>query len=281
MYSQRRDQYGFSLVELLVVMVIFGIFSGAVYSLYITHLKTAYSRDEVIDVQQNVRIAMDRLSRDIRMAGLFVTPPVTKTMSNYSTISIRTTPIDMTRVTISQLLSEQSEKFVVTPAANLPVNMPVGTAAVVLRPTTKTQIGGVFSVISSTTAGHLAVSPLPTYPNVPVLGDMVLKVATTFPVTIRYRIDRTDTSLGCDLSPCLMRNSDVIAQGINNIRFTYYLSGVNTDPKTDASVLSDDDVKKISALRVTVTGMTTKKSGTDNSIKTRELVTFVKLRNYR
>jgi hypothetical protein len=78
-----------------------------------------------------------------------------------------------------------------------------------------------------------------------------------------------------------MRNTDIIAQGIDSIHFEYYLEGANTDPKTGATALSDDEVKKISALRVTVTGKTTKKTGLENTIKTRELKSLVKLRNYR
>jgi prepilin-type N-terminal cleavage/methylation domain-containing protein len=283
MNRQRRHQYGFSLVELLVVMVIFGVFAGAVYSLYITHLKIASTRDEVLDVQQNVRIAMDRVTRDIRMAGMFVPLAIDKTMSTYSSVGIKTTPINLARVTISELLSAQSEKFVVTPRATLS-DMPIGTNAVVMRPTTKNQIGATFTVMSSSaTTGHLTLSPPPTYPNVPVLGDMILKVTTTtpYPETILYRINRTDTSHGCDNSPCLMRNTDIIAQGIDSIHFEYYLEGANTDPKTGATALSDDEVKKISALRVTVTGKTTKKTGLENTIKTRELKSLVKLRNYR
>lgn len=63
---------GFTLVEVLVVTVIMGVIMGAVYSLYITNQHTSYTQDETVEVQQNLRIAMDMVSRDLRMAGMLV-----------------------------------------------------------------------------------------------------------------------------------------------------------------------------------------------------------------
>jgi prepilin-type N-terminal cleavage/methylation domain-containing protein len=68
----RVSRKGFSLVEILVVIAIIGIVMGAVYSLYITNLRRAYTTDEVSDMQMNLRLAMDSVVRDLRMAGMFV-----------------------------------------------------------------------------------------------------------------------------------------------------------------------------------------------------------------
>ena len=63
---------GFSLVELLIAMALVGVIMGAVYSLYATAQRTSYSQDETVEVQQNLRIAMDTVTRDLRMAGMLV-----------------------------------------------------------------------------------------------------------------------------------------------------------------------------------------------------------------
>ncbi|MBV5340688.1 MAG: prepilin-type N-terminal cleavage/methylation domain-containing protein [Deltaproteobacteria bacterium] len=63
---------GFTLVEILVVMAMIGVVMGAVYSLYITNMRTAYTSDNTVEVQQNLRIAMDVVTRDLRMAGMLV-----------------------------------------------------------------------------------------------------------------------------------------------------------------------------------------------------------------
>jgi len=60
---------GYSLVELMVAMVITLVVSGAIYGL-LTSGGNAFRREpEVADRQQNIRIAMDLISRDIANAG--------------------------------------------------------------------------------------------------------------------------------------------------------------------------------------------------------------------
>ena len=67
-----RNQGGFSLVEILMVIVIMSVVIGTVYSLFSTYQKTTYTQEETVEVQQNLRIAMDMLSRDIHAAGMLV-----------------------------------------------------------------------------------------------------------------------------------------------------------------------------------------------------------------
>lgn len=67
-----KNRSGFTLIEVLIVAAMLGIVMGAIYSLYVTHQRTAYTQEEVVDVQQNLRIAMDSISRDIRMSGFLI-----------------------------------------------------------------------------------------------------------------------------------------------------------------------------------------------------------------
>lgn len=275
-----RRQSGFTLVELLVVILIFGIFAGAVYSLYIAHMKTVITREEVLDVQQNVRIAMDRLSRDLRMAGFLAPLPVESAMVNYSTINIQTASSDATYVSIKAVLTD--DKFAVVPPAALDGITPGRDRVSIVRPSTKPQIqiGAIFDVLSSSSAsGRMSISPAAPADNLRV-GDMVCK-ASAYPELIRYRIDRADAANGCDKLPCLMRNSEIIAQGISSLRFDYFLDGANDAPvaDTDLSSLLDNDLRRITAIRVMVTGQT--KPGSDGTVKSRELTSLIKLRNYR
>lgn len=63
---------GFTLVEVLIVMVIMGVVVTAVYNLYTSTDKTANTSEEVVEVQQNLRIALDQIARDTRMAGFLI-----------------------------------------------------------------------------------------------------------------------------------------------------------------------------------------------------------------
>lgn len=67
-----RDRRGFTLVELLIVTALLGIFMAAVLGLVRTTQRHTYTSDEVVEVQQNLRVALDSLSRDLRLGGLGV-----------------------------------------------------------------------------------------------------------------------------------------------------------------------------------------------------------------
>jgi prepilin-type N-terminal cleavage/methylation domain-containing protein len=81
MKSLSRHKNGFSLVEILIVIAMLGVIMGAVYSLFITNQRTAYTSDETVEVQQNLRIAMDTITKDLRMAGLLVDTSVITPLS--------------------------------------------------------------------------------------------------------------------------------------------------------------------------------------------------------
>lgn len=66
--KKQLQSRGFTLVELLVVLVIMGVVTGAVYTTFLSTQRQAYTQDEVVEVQQNLRAALDYLVKDIRMA---------------------------------------------------------------------------------------------------------------------------------------------------------------------------------------------------------------------
>lgn len=60
---------GFSLLELIMVVALSGLISGAAYAFYNSQIKTRVTQDRVVDMQQNIRSAMLIMGDDIRMAG--------------------------------------------------------------------------------------------------------------------------------------------------------------------------------------------------------------------
>lgn len=61
---------GFTLVELMVTVAVFGIVLTGVYSVYQAQLRSHYTQQEIMDMQQNIRAAMYLMEREIKMAGL-------------------------------------------------------------------------------------------------------------------------------------------------------------------------------------------------------------------
>jgi prepilin-type N-terminal cleavage/methylation domain-containing protein len=64
----RREQ-GVTLIELLIAMVIAALLVAAMYSFFLTQQRTYAVQDNVAEMQQNGRMALLTLVRNIRMAG--------------------------------------------------------------------------------------------------------------------------------------------------------------------------------------------------------------------
>lgn len=72
MNRRRLTEKGFTLVELMVTTVIFGIAMVAIYGVYQGSRRSSYKQEAVVEVQQSLRVAMDQIRRDIIMAGFML-----------------------------------------------------------------------------------------------------------------------------------------------------------------------------------------------------------------
>jgi type IV pilus assembly protein PilW len=63
------EQAGFTLVELMVGMVVAAIIVAAGFTVLTTTNKSLQANEQIVDMQQNVRMAMEMLTRDIKSAG--------------------------------------------------------------------------------------------------------------------------------------------------------------------------------------------------------------------
>ena len=63
------NKKGITLIELLVALVISAITIAGIYKIFISQTKLYRVQDEVVEVQQSVRSAMEILLRDLRMTG--------------------------------------------------------------------------------------------------------------------------------------------------------------------------------------------------------------------
>src|SRR3972149_1913084 len=83
-FGDGRSEAGFSLVEVLTATAISGVVLLALYLLYDVNQVTFVKGEQQADLQQNARIAVDRIVRELRLGGLSreeppVIPPVCPT----------------------------------------------------------------------------------------------------------------------------------------------------------------------------------------------------------
>ena len=94
-----RSRRGMTLVELLLVMAILSVVTLALMSLYIPTYQSSISQTQVSDVQDNLRLALKVMTRDILHAGFLVPQdPITSTSDTAFTIRSRIVGNDFARV---------------------------------------------------------------------------------------------------------------------------------------------------------------------------------------
>lgn len=69
MIKTQPNERGVTLIELLVVLVIAGMVVAGFYRIFIDQSKAYSVQDQVAEVQQNIRKAMEIIVRDLSMAG--------------------------------------------------------------------------------------------------------------------------------------------------------------------------------------------------------------------
>lgn len=80
--STSNRQAGFSLVELLITALILPVVLFAIYLMYETNMTTATWGNKKAELQQNARVALDMMEREIRMAGYNPDPSLTGANAN-------------------------------------------------------------------------------------------------------------------------------------------------------------------------------------------------------
>ena len=79
---------GVTLIELMVALVISAILIAVLYRTFIAQQKTYTVQEQVVDMQQNARLAINKLIRDIRMAGFGNVGRVLPTMGHANPLTM-------------------------------------------------------------------------------------------------------------------------------------------------------------------------------------------------
>ena len=80
------NEDGFTLIELLVSLVIALVVVAVCFTVLVTTSKALRANDQTAETQQNVRIAMDLIASDVKVAGMGMTNQVGGCMNTVSGI---------------------------------------------------------------------------------------------------------------------------------------------------------------------------------------------------
>ena len=233
--SALATEQGVTLIELMVGIVVALVVVAAAFTILTTSQKSTQANDQAVETQQNVRIAMDLLSRDIKHAGFGMTGPV-------GACATAIVPLDHTPAGPD------------TGPDSVRLLVPVGTS---IAPawTLASAVGGTASVPQITlTSGAVAnmateaggslngavvtIAGVATATVTSVGGDTInfapIPPPVAFPAgmpvyllqCVTYSIGTTTAACGGN-SPCLLRNGVSVADGIEDIQFAYACDGCN------------------------------------------------------
>ena len=69
MKSATKYSKGFTLIELMVALALTSIIMAGIMAAYVSQLKTHITQQTIVEMQQNLRSAMQHMEKEIRMAG--------------------------------------------------------------------------------------------------------------------------------------------------------------------------------------------------------------------
>ena len=285
----RGSSAGFTLIELMVATAIIGIVMASIFSLYITMQRTTNNQENIVDVQQNLRVAVEYLSRDIMMAGA-LTP---KDISKISSGSDATTLKMVTASSTHKIAMLGQDIMVPTPAdPHFILNLRSPSMANLFLAGQKVRIirpqGGEEPLGLDLDVVNVYSDPSnPNYPGVeinkPVLaeevqlkqGDMVVRVSALpgapNPSTITWDLNAGNLRRERD------NNGPVnIVENISALAFSYlYDDGLGGVAETSTPTTSE--LENVQAVRVTLTAVADKQ--TDRVDRPRSISSVVSLRN--
>jgi prepilin-type N-terminal cleavage/methylation domain-containing protein len=106
------NKKGVTLIELLVVLVIAAITMAGIYRVFISQTRTYAIQDQVMEVQQSVRGAMEILLRDLRMTGFDDDNPNSDvTIANPLATPVQTSDITINYEYYDRTLATEAQKY--------------------------------------------------------------------------------------------------------------------------------------------------------------------------
>lgn len=265
---------GLTLIELVVALVVSSILVAALYRTFIAQQKTYTIQEQVVDTQQNLRAAMNRMVKEIRMAGFgncgdYLKPPdqpgATRDINGFNEVITSGTNGMTILGALAQVVDDSGHPILITSSTPTTLTLNYATSAFDGSTAKYICIGGLESntvLNSDSNKKQLTLAfPLrkPVIPNTPIY-----KVEA-----VTYGISGTTLTRNENTG----RGDEPLADNIEGLQFKYYNGNGNETA----------DPAAIRMIKVTVTARTDKsdpdyKDGEDG-FRRRQIATNIKIRN--
>lgn len=267
-----KNNNGFTLLEVMTVLLIMGLVMAPVYTTFLNTKRASNTSVEIVDLQQNVRAALETMTADIRMAGFLIpddadavnsmpaslsatdqlslnlatsTGVYTRVVGNFGTVSSQT-DIDVVPGTAEKFREDQGVR-IISP----------------LKPDTATDVDASEVTDLDTDIIELTPSPGVTIKNRDIIMQINDQDDDAFPVIVRYRL-----------------NVDVLERSVNSTT-NYETIATNITSVDLQAIPPGATPEEIKAIRIIISGqITTQVSTSLDTDKNRTLQTVVKIENY-
>ncbi len=205
---------GLTLVELLVVLAVSSILMAAIFGTFISQQKSYATQDQVVEMHQTLRAAIDRMTREIRMAGYGGN--ILGTLGNVNAFTHVITPVNGSEDSITILVAEEVAKL--SQNAAMGSNQLQLTASGMFDTGSKKYLclNGLNNYLVQAASGNTVTLASPLQEDHPVNESVSLVKAIT------YRIDPNTTNLVRDENTG--EGGQLLAENVEGIQIRYTLA---------------------------------------------------------
>lgn len=261
------NERGFTIVELLAAVVVTVVIVGAAMATLVSSNRTSHVNSQVADTQQNVRIAMDIITRDIRLAGFNynATDPATPTVGACTSggrpvgllpqdqnIAGADTGPDRLSLVVPVLSTATTPWTLAAAAGSVPPNpatpftvITMAGAAITDMTAQGLGVGSVVSLGGAVSRRVSAVTPGTMTFDASIDGQFPIGTPVYLMQCVQYQISTATATCGANSAPCLVRNGTPIVDGVEDLQFAYACDGCNTaapNPVAPDGVIDEWDV---------------------------------------
>jgi prepilin-type N-terminal cleavage/methylation domain-containing protein len=261
--SAMRSRRGFTLIELMVTLVIFALAGTFIYTVFITQHDSYVAQQDVSETQQDVRVSLEMLTRDLRSTGYGVSGGGTGiTAATGSSITFQVAQGFHVSSGASPFLSADPAGSDIT--VNTVSPFAAGDTVRIMNMLNRNEIGPYTITDIDTGASTLTLSGTPTTAH---QGDVVVGAVNTITYSLVGGVlQRTSTSYG----------TENLADHMLDLQFSYTLD----DGSVVSTVTGVANLNKIRMIQVTMSSQTVRDVAKAGShARTRSLSANIRVHN--